>query len=340
MSELHGCPSVSVVIPTLNSGSVLYACLDSIRGQRYPGELVEIIIADGGSCDDTVSIARSFGCTVVENPLKTAEAGLAAGIKASSGDLIARIDSDNILEGDDWLDTMTAPFKDPAIAATEPIRYTYRKQDPMLTRYCALLGMNDPLCLFLGNYDRESVLTGKWTGLDVVSRDMGDYLEIELTADRMPTIGANGFLVRKAWVDELEIGDYCFDVDFVSDIVKNGHDRFAKVRIGIIHLYGRDLRTFGRKQLRRVRDWWFFNSVGERSFEWGSSMRRGIPRFLLSCATFFPLAAQVVKGYRRVPDPAWLLHVPACYMTAFIYAFGVLEGRLRPRIHSRTGWRQ
>ena len=50
-------------MPTLDESSHLAACLESARGVTD-----ELIVSDGGSQDDTVSLARSFGATVVEGP--------------------------------------------------------------------------------------------------------------------------------------------------------------------------------------------------------------------------------------------------------------------------------
>jgi len=63
-------------------------------------------------------------------------------VKHASGEIIALIDSDNILPERDWFARMAAPFDDPEIAGTEPLYYTYRKEDGYITRYCAMLGMN------------------------------------------------------------------------------------------------------------------------------------------------------------------------------------------------------
>ena len=146
---------LSVVIPTLNSEKTLAECLAAIRAQSLSRDSYEIVIADAGSSDRTLAIARDYGVeTVTDNPLKTGEAGKTAGIKAAKGDVIALVDSDNILPDPHWLERMLAPFADPDILATEPLEYTCRREDPPLTRYFALLGMNDPICLFTGNYDR------------------------------------------------------------------------------------------------------------------------------------------------------------------------------------------
>ena len=116
---------LSVVIPTLTSEKTLAQCLKAIRGQSWPMDGYEIVIADAGSSDRTLEIARDFRVdTIADNPLKTGEAGKAAGIKAARGDVIALIDSDNILPGPYWFKEMLAPFSDSEIIASEPIEYT------------------------------------------------------------------------------------------------------------------------------------------------------------------------------------------------------------------------
>ncbi len=334
-----GPPHISVIIPTLNAQSTLEECLRSLKSQRYHGK-VEVIVADGGSTDDTLDIASRHGCVVVDNPGKTGEAGKAAGLKAASGDVVALIDSDNILPDDDWLERMAEPFRDPRIAGTEPIEFTYRRTDPLLTRYCALMGMNDPVCYFLKNYDRMNTLSGKWTGLDIDTIDRGDYLEARLEPDYIPTIGANGFLVRKSLLDTLDIGDYLFDIDVVHELVVRGHNRFAKVKVGIVHLYGRGLSTFARKQLRRVRDFRYYGSLGIRRYPWNRQKKTGLVKFVLYCLTVVPLLLQSARGYARKPDTAWAIHAPACIITLVVYGWGFMEGFFKPREQERSGWKQ
>jgi glycosyltransferase involved in cell wall biosynthesis len=153
-------PGISIVIPTYNSARALTLCLDSIAEQEYAGE-TEIIIADGGSTDATLEIARRYTDKIYPNPLKTGEAGKAVGVKHASGEIIALIDSDNILPERDWLSRMMVPFSDHEITGAEPLYYTYRNQDGYITRYCSMMEMNDLLCLFTGNYDRMNIIMGR-----------------------------------------------------------------------------------------------------------------------------------------------------------------------------------
>jgi glycosyltransferase involved in cell wall biosynthesis len=139
-------PSISIITPPYNSAKTLAACLESIKNQNYQGE-IEIIIADGDSIDGTLVIAQKYTDKIYPNPLKTGEAGKAAGVKHATNEIIALIDSDNILPSGDWLSRMAEPFQDREIAGSEPLYYAYREEDGYIARYCAMLGMNDPLCL-------------------------------------------------------------------------------------------------------------------------------------------------------------------------------------------------
>jgi len=318
-------PYVSVVIPTLNSGKTLLACLQAITAQKFPQGRCEIVIADAGSTDDTLEIARACGVDkIVENPLKTGEAGKAAGIQAASGDLIALVDSDNILPDPEWLQRMVAPFDDPQIVASEPIAYTVRPEDPALTRYFALLGMNDPLCLFTRNYDRLCAITGTWTGLKVPQTDRGDYLELTLSEEALPTIGANGFVFRRSLLEHVVWSPYFFDIDVVHQAVRAGFTQVAKVKTGIVHLYCARLSDFRRKQQRRIRDFLYFAQEKQRTYPWDRQKRSGIVLFCLSTVWIVALLIQMARGFARKPDRAWLYHIPVCWITLWMYGWATL----------------
>ena len=46
-------PAVSVIIATYNSGSLLGCALDALEAQTLPGHLIEVLVVDDGSTDDT-----------------------------------------------------------------------------------------------------------------------------------------------------------------------------------------------------------------------------------------------------------------------------------------------
>ena len=98
----------SVVIPAYNEEDCLEACIRSVRdGSEQP---LEIIVADGGSTDNTVRIAERMGAAVVNNEKKHAAAGRNAGISAASGDVIVFLDAD-CTACDGWLREIKNAFE-------------------------------------------------------------------------------------------------------------------------------------------------------------------------------------------------------------------------------------
>lgn len=93
------CPTVSVLIPVYNAESTVFAALDSILRQSFQD--FEVVVVDDGSTDNTCgaisAVARDDGRV---NVLRTAHQGiigaLNTGLAACSGELIARMDADDI----------------------------------------------------------------------------------------------------------------------------------------------------------------------------------------------------------------------------------------------------
>ena len=340
--------TVSIVTPTFNSIRTLDLYMQAIMKQTYPHELLEIVFADGGSTDGTLQKIEEYKndidiqISLYTNPLKTAEAGKAVGVKKVKNEVVCLLDSDNIIPDEIWLERMIVPFEEELIVASEPIEYTYRKEDNVINRYCALIGMNDPLCIFTGNYDRYCRITGKWTEVQREEIDRGDYLSIKFRADMIPTIGANGFLMRtKELIQNFE-GEYLFDIDVLWELfLKNPELRVAKVKTGIVHLFCSDIRTFYRKQNRRIKDFLYFSDAKGRKYPWGKIGKWKIVVFALCCITILPLLIQIIIGFCRKPDlKAWLFHFAACWITLWVYGWGTIGGIFKKEAASRDEWKQ
>ena len=89
---------ISIIIPTLNEEKYLPHLLKSIKEQDFFSnpEKLEIIVADAGSEDKTVEIAKSFGCQITKGGLPAK--GKNEGAKIARGDLFLFLDSDVILD--------------------------------------------------------------------------------------------------------------------------------------------------------------------------------------------------------------------------------------------------
>jgi glycosyltransferase involved in cell wall biosynthesis len=340
--------SVSIVIPTFNSMRTLEQCLDSIVKQSIDKSGLEIIFADAGSTDGTKEMIMKYknqykdiNIQLFHNPLKTGEAGKAVGVKEANNEIIALIDSDNIIPQDNWMQRMLAPFEEDNIVGSEPIEYTFRKEDGYINRYCALIGMNDPLCIFTGNYDRVNLITNKWTEVPVDEIVRGDYISIRFDKSMIPTIGANGFFIRRESLLKNFEGDYLFDIDILWELLNSDPElRVAKVKTGIIHLFCNDISTFVRKQKRRIKDFIYFSDKKGRKYPWNKVKKTKLLKFIVYCFLIFPLIGQAIIGYNRKKDFAWLFHPIACWITLWVYGWGTIVGRFKKEMINRDGWKQ
>jgi glycosyltransferase involved in cell wall biosynthesis len=56
---------ISIIIPTLNAARRLPRALEPLVDGMTEGLVKEVIVADGGSHDETLEIAEAAGCTLI-----------------------------------------------------------------------------------------------------------------------------------------------------------------------------------------------------------------------------------------------------------------------------------
>lgn len=116
---------ISIVIPVLNEEKLLSSCLQSLQEQDYTGEF-EIIVADNGSTDRSMEIARSFGVNIISCPeKKSVFYAREVGASIAKGEIIVQADADTIYP-DGWLNRIADKFAaNPGIVAVSG-RFMYR----------------------------------------------------------------------------------------------------------------------------------------------------------------------------------------------------------------------
>lgn len=101
---------VTVIIPARNESANIGACLSALMEQTYPKELLEIIVVNDASEDETADIVRSFPVTLIQSTPKPGtiafkKQAIATGISQASGTLILTTDADCMV-APTWVRTM------------------------------------------------------------------------------------------------------------------------------------------------------------------------------------------------------------------------------------------
>jgi glycosyltransferase involved in cell wall biosynthesis len=118
---------VTVIIPARNESANIKACLSALMAQTYPRSLMEIIVVDDLSDDDTAEIVKNFPVKLIRNNPKPGtiafkKQAIATGISQASGALILTTDADCIV-ANTWVSTMVNTLQSQrAYMVTGPVK--------------------------------------------------------------------------------------------------------------------------------------------------------------------------------------------------------------------------
>ena len=107
---------VSFVVPVRNDAERLGRCLRSIAANGYPGDAVEVVVADNGSTDDSAAVAREAGAALLSLPNLRLGALRNRAAAAARGTVLAFVDADHEI-GPDWVAATVEVLADGAVAA-------------------------------------------------------------------------------------------------------------------------------------------------------------------------------------------------------------------------------
>lgn len=324
-------PSVSCIIPTYNSSDTLRECLTSVFNQNYPKDKLEVIIVDGGSKDNTLEILKKFNIKLYKVPPKYQEAeyNKGVGVSHAKNELILLIDHDNVLPHKNWLKRMVKPLMDNKnITGSEVLRFNYNPHDYMLDRYFALIGGVDPVPYYLGKDAKLSWAFDKYN-LRGKSIDCGGYYLVEFEPKKIPTIGANGFIIRRKLLKYTKYDpSHFFHTDINYDLVTKGFNTYAFVKDDIIHFKRTKFSYFLKFLIRRkyIMETQYFERIKKRRYAvyMPSEDKLGIIKYIIYSLTFIKPALDALRGYVKVRDLAWFLHPVVCFCFLIVYSWAVV----------------
>lgn len=106
---------LSVIIPARNESAAITACLEAISRQRFPKDMLDVIVVNDHSEDDTVPRATAFADRIPLRVLSLTgtqgkKAALQCGITAAKHELLVTTDADTV-SGPGWLQSIAAFYE-------------------------------------------------------------------------------------------------------------------------------------------------------------------------------------------------------------------------------------
>jgi glycosyltransferase involved in cell wall biosynthesis len=321
-SNTKGCffPRISVIMPTLNAAALLPTSLGAIREQDYPAEKIQILVADGGSSDATVEIAKSFGAQVADNPQRVAECGKRHALAMATGDYVVFVDSDNVIASKDFFRlAIQALEKHPAALGLE----SYYPAASDMNSFCAYLTetlhISDPVTRLMCV---SPVLLEKRDGLERWGFPP-DSLAYPL--------GANGFVFRRADLESVGAMEHFEDTHVCLQLAQQGRHEWLRLSgRGVHHYVVSGVADFLKK--RRRQTYHFLTLRNKNDLSWTCKNPR-MPGWLacLLCATLIVPLVQAVRGLIKTGDMRWLWHPFASLVSTLGVAWGILTFVLSKR---------
>lgn len=318
-----------------NDERILDDCLASVRNQDYPQECISIKMVDGGSSDRTEAIAAKYNADFIARPDLRDRSDVRVGL--SLADILTPylfvISADNRLHEPDIISRMVDILEsDGSVVGCETAYYGMRPDDPALSRYFALIGGNDSVAVGLGKADRLPLDADSWTNLgQCINHDTFFKVTFEPEISKIPTLGANGFMLRSHLISGNVYAETGLHIDMCADLILNGYATFAFLKDRhIIHYIDSTLPEF---LMRRVR---FKNLYSEDKLErlYKVFHPSDLDRLLLLVVFYGTFLQPLIRagiGYALKPDRAWFLHPIVSFVFVVSYGVDVIRSFLRGR---------
>ena len=238
-------PLISVLMPTLNSERTLEMCLASIRRQSI-GDAVEILVADGGSKDQTRAIARRFGATILENERVLPEYGLNVAMAAARGSFGLMLGSDElILNVTSFATKVRLMAENPRVHNVIFGGFRVPEGYPPISEYVNRFG--DPFSFFMHRLDAGDI----WNELEDrfrLVREEHDYRVFELSERDVMPICDDGHFFRLDYLRSIaDPGDISI-IPRLINLMAAEHHQVAVVKDDfMVHHSTADYRTAKRK---------------------------------------------------------------------------------------------
>jgi len=311
----------SISLPVFNSAKYLESCLESIFSQDYPKELIEVLVVDGGSSDNTLEIARRYNTKIFDNPKRLGEYGMQIAVSRASGDLLILFAADNGLVGKDWLKDVSEIFNKHQDLSCFWGKMVAAKDDPRIMHYYELI-QSEPLARFLNRNLEFYLKRARHESLNGIK-----YQGFEVDPKRPLCWGANGIVYRLCDVKELFLGEkYVGDNEIFQYMVEKGKNKVAySLNLNIYHHTVNSVVDWVGKWKRNYTQI-FLKTRHERRIDWFYYGNFKLKMCLWLIYSLIPVFSILHALYLMARDRNiyWLYHPLMCFLQTCTYIYWTL----------------
>lgn len=233
---------VSFILLTFNGGSGVRKCIESLRRQNYPQNLVDLVVVDNGSTDDSVAIAKELGARVFIQPKGTLYSNWVFGLHKVRGEFVFYLEQDIVLRRNTFIKQMVRPMIDDNRLIGALTKEYPRKDMHWTARFLSYhYSQCDPLLEFL--FDRLE---------DKIVERHDKYAVCKFNERLQPACRVFYRIKYLKRTPNWTARNY-FDHDFVVNCVRSGFPYFAYVpEPGYYHYHVKDFKHFLQKRVRNM----------------------------------------------------------------------------------------
>ncbi|MEK6890812.1 MAG: glycosyltransferase family 2 protein [Nanoarchaeota archaeon] len=329
MKTING--KLSIAIPTYNEEVDLKVCLEAISEQKYPRNLIEVLIIDNYSNDKTIEVAKSFSkkinIKIIKNKIKDAEVSKMIGFNNSSGEFFMYLDADMKFSDDRFIEKMLLPFKLDKRITGNLVQFVVNRKHPTLTR-----------TLSYDEFQRDPIFKFFTIGIkDIVIEKKSEYWLCKCDKDKVPPQGL--MIYKKKLIESYANGKkQLIDNEIPAVLIEKGHEYFAFVpSTGVEHLLLRNLNELWRKRVRNLERTYYPN-VGERKFKWINWKKQWMMVgiwLIYSHIVIFPIVNAIYKSF-KYRDICFLNEPMLNLVSTYSIIYGVLINIIKKRNKSKS----
>jgi hypothetical protein len=149
-----------------------------------------------------------------------------------------------------------------------------------------------------------------------VIEEKKEYSVAKFNKKNLPTIGSVGFTIKKEYLLKTNYDPAFSHLDAMQDLLKQGYNQFAFIRLDVIHLHSSNYSEFIGKLKRNFKI--FIRDNDKRRYKWDSTIGEKAYATIVMLTFVLPFY-HAMRGYFKIRDKAWLLHPFVCFSVMASY---------------------